>query len=84
MLMKWEVVRGDDGASLVETAIIFALLVPVLLFGAIDAGQVVFCLIELSNSAHVGSSYIAQDYALTANLAASASKGELPPAANVI
>jgi len=83
MLKKWKAVRGDDGAALVETAFIFILLVPMLLFLSIDVGQILFCLIELSNSAHAGSSYIAQQYAASANLASSASKGSLPAVTDV-
>jgi Flp pilus assembly protein TadG len=53
--------RFERGSSLVEVALLFAILVPPLLFGVIDFGRAFYFSIEVTNAARAGAQYGAQN-----------------------
>jgi Flp pilus assembly protein TadG len=53
---------NEDGSSLVETALVLAILAPLLLLGTFEMGGLIYASIELSDSAHAAAAYAAQYY----------------------
>jgi Flp pilus assembly protein TadG len=62
MFSGWKALRGDDGGSLVEVALLGALLFPVLLLGTIEVGSLVYASMEIADAAHAGVAFAEQYY----------------------
>jgi len=50
-------VRGDQGAAIIEFALMMAILFPALIFGTVEMGSLAYASIELADSAQAGASY---------------------------
>jgi len=57
---RFDVLRGEHGASLVEMAILLPLF-PLLLFGVIDFARAYYLQIEIAGAAHAGAIYGSQN-----------------------
>jgi Flp pilus assembly protein TadG len=69
MLARWKKIRGDEGSSLVELALVMAFLAPTMLFGTVQIATLVYASIEVSNAAHAGAAYAAQSYIASSDTA---------------
>jgi Flp pilus assembly protein TadG len=68
-VMSW--LDGDNGSSILETAIILPVLI-LLLLGAIDFGRAYYVVIEVSSAAHAAALYGAQNFADTTGMVTAA------------
>jgi Flp pilus assembly protein TadG len=57
-------VRGEDGASLIELALLVGILGPVLLLGTAEVSMLLYASIELTDATHAAASYAARYYSL--------------------
>jgi Flp pilus assembly protein TadG len=62
MLARTKKPRYEEGASLVELAILMGVFGPVLLLGTFEVSALVFASVELSDATHAAASYAAQYY----------------------
>jgi Flp pilus assembly protein TadG len=69
LLDRGNVLRSENGASLVEVSLVLAILAPALLFGTAGAAGLVYASIEVSNAAHAGAAYAAEYYIANSNTA---------------
>jgi Flp pilus assembly protein TadG len=58
----WRKLRGNGGGSLVELALILGTFFPLLIFGTIEIGGLVYDSIEATEAAHAGAVFVAQSY----------------------
>lgn len=62
MLARMKRRRGEEGASLVELALVVGIFAPVLIVGTAETSVLVYASIELSDATHAAAAYAAQYY----------------------
>src|ERR1700757_932594 len=78
---RFDLMRGEHGASLVETALLFPLFF-LLLFGAVDFGRAFYLTIEIAGAAHAGAIYGVQYPTDTAGMK-TAAQNDAPDVSNL-
>lgn len=63
-LARRKAIRREDGASLVELALVVGILGPVLLLGTAEVSMLLYASIELTDATHAAASYAARYYSL--------------------
>jgi len=68
MLSRMMKLRREDGASLVELALVVSILGSLLLVGTAEVGAFIFASIELADATHAAAAYAAEYYITNASL----------------